>query len=183
MRFTSKRSVLTVYEQQRAPVKNKDKSNSRILAHDGHISPTIIPTWHVGHDSTESSPHKLFVSCDLLRGKDNGELRALFKDNLNDISDKLILNIDCDFQPPKDLIDSLVTSISAAELQNEATITMEPTDLLYLFEFNHIYKVVGGIASPYATIEWLGVQTPQAPIAIIQDKGINITLLNNDGEY
>ncbi len=58
-----------------------------------------------------------------------------------------------------DLLDSLVMSISAAESQNEVNITMEPTDLLYLFEFSRIFKV-GGIASPYATIEWSGVQTP-----------------------
>ncbi len=59
---------------------------------------------------------------------------------------------------------------------------MEPTDLLYLFEFSRIFKV-GGIASPYATIEWPRVQTPQALTAILQEKGINIALLNNDGEY
>jgi len=44
VRFPSKRSVLTAYEQQRAPVKNKDDNNSRILTHEGHINPTIIPT-------------------------------------------------------------------------------------------------------------------------------------------
>ena len=59
---------------------------------------------------------------------------------------------------------------------------MEPTNLLYIFEFSHIYKV-GGIASPYATIEWSRVQNPQALTIILQDKGINIALLNNDGEY
>ena len=42
---------------------------------------------------------------------------------------------------------------------------------------------VGGIASPYATIEWPGVQIPHALTAILQDKGINITLNINDGEH
>ena len=65
---------------------------------------------------------------------------------------------------------------------NEANITLSPTDLLYLFEFSRIYKV-GGIASPYANIKWPRVQTPQALTAILQDKGINISLLNNDGEH
>ena len=40
-----------------------------------------------------------------------------------------------------------------------------------------------GIASPYATIEWPGVQTPQALTAIVQDRRIIISLLNNDGEH
>jgi hypothetical protein len=92
------------------------------------------------------------------------------------------MNNDNDFHPPEDLIKYLVTSISASELHNEASITHEPTDLLCLFEFSRIYKV-GGIASPYAAIEWLGVQTPQALTTILHDRGINIALLNNDGEY
>ena len=74
-------------------------------------------------------------------------------DNLNEIYEDLILNNDNDFNLPEDLIDSLVTSISLAESENEANITLEPTELLYLFEFSRIYKV-GGISSPYATIEW-----------------------------
>ena len=90
------------------------------------------------------------------KAKDNGELPAFLRNNLNDIYEDLILNNDNDFCPPEDLIDSLVTSISAAESQNEANIIMEPTNFLYLFEFSSIYKV-GGIASPYATIEWSGV--------------------------
>ena len=123
--------MLTAYEQQRAPVKNKDDNNSRILTPDGgHISPTIIPTWHVGNESTESSLQKICVSCDLLRGKDNGELPALFRDGLNDIYEDLVLNNDSDFRPSEDLIDSLVTIISATESQNEANITMEPTNLM-----------------------------------------------------
>ncbi len=53
---------------------------------------------------------------------------------------------------------------------------------MYLFEFSRIYKV-GGIASPYATIEWPGVQTPQALTAKLQDNGKKFALLNNDGKY
>jgi hypothetical protein len=67
-------------------------------------------------------------------------------------------------------------------MQNETNITMGPTYLLYLFESSRIYKV-GIIASPYASIEWPCVQTPQALSAILQDRGINISLLNNEGEH
>ncbi len=71
VRFTSKRSVLTAYAQQRAPVKHKGDSESRILTHDGHISPTLIPTGHIGSESNEASLHRVFISCELLRGKDS----------------------------------------------------------------------------------------------------------------
>ena len=81
---------------------------------------------------------------------------ALFRDNLNDIYEDLILNNDGDFQPPDDIIDSLVTCISAANMQHETNISMGPTELLYLFEFSRIHNI-GGIASPYAFIEWPGV--------------------------
>ena len=151
VRFSSKRSVFNVYEQ-RAPVKSKEDNKNRIHTHDGHISPTILPTRHVSNESTESSLHKIFVSCELLRGKDSGELPTLFKDSLNDTYEDLILNNDSEFQPPKDFIDSLVTSISVADLQNEANITLGPKYLFHLFELSRIYKV-GGIAIPYATIE------------------------------
>jgi len=67
IRFPSKRSVLTTYDQQRAPVRNKQDSDNRILTHDGHISPTIIPTGHMGIDSSDASLHKAFISCELLR--------------------------------------------------------------------------------------------------------------------
>ena len=51
-----------------------------------------------------------------------------------------------------------------------------------MFEFYRLFKV-GGIASPYATIEWPGVQIPLALTAILQNKELNITLINNNGEY
>jgi len=69
VRFPSKRSVLTAYAQQRAPLKHKGESDSRSLTHDRHISPKIIPTGHIGNESSEASLHKIFVSCELLRGQ------------------------------------------------------------------------------------------------------------------
>jgi hypothetical protein len=58
-----------------------------------------------------------------------------------------------------------------AEAQGESTISLSSADTLYLFEFYMIFKV-GGTASPYATIEWPGVQIPQALTTILKDKGI-----------
>jgi len=73
-------------------------------------------------------------------------------------------------------------AIVASYPQNAPSITPRRTDLLYLFQFIKIFKV-GGIESPYATIEWTRVQTPEALTAILEDRGINIALLNNNGEY
>ncbi len=83
-------------------------------------------------------------------------------------------------QTPTDFIDLFINAIGAAYIDNADETVMEPTTLLYLFEFGKIYKF-GGIASPYATIEWQGVQTPQAITSILQNKGIKIALVNNDG--
>jgi hypothetical protein len=91
--------VFYAYEQKRAPAKTKDDNNNHILTRDGHISPTLVPTSHAGNESGKSSLHKVFVSCELLRGKDNGELSALFRDNLNDIYENITLNDNDDFQP------------------------------------------------------------------------------------
>jgi hypothetical protein len=67
-RFPSKRSAIVAYEQQRAPVKGHGDSESRILTHDGQISHTPLPTGHIGSEYSEASLHKLFVSCEMLRG-------------------------------------------------------------------------------------------------------------------
>jgi hypothetical protein len=50
---------------------------------------------------------------------------------------------------------------------------------MYMLEFSKIHKV-GGISSPYASIEWPYVQIPEAFKAILKEIGLNIFLLNND---
>ena len=139
VRFPSKRSVLTAYAQQRAPVKHKGDSDNRILTHDGHISPTLIPTDHIGSESNETLSHRVFISCELLRGKDIGELPTLFKDILLDVYEDLLLQPDSDYKPPEDFIDTLSTSIAEADAQDEVAITIPSADLLYLLEFGKIY--------------------------------------------
>ena len=85
--------------------------------------------------------------------KDSGELPTLFRDNLRDSYEDIILNNTDDFQPLEDFIESLIEEISVAEAQGESTISLSPADTLYLFGFYKMFKV-DGIASPYATIEW-----------------------------
>jgi hypothetical protein len=97
VRFLSKRSALSTYEQHRAPVKGRDEREHRLLTYGRRISQTILPTGHIGNKSNEASLHTVFVSRKLLRGKDNGEIPTLFRDNLKDIYEDIILNNTDDF--------------------------------------------------------------------------------------
>ena len=148
MRCPSKRSALSAYEQQRAHVKGRDDNESRLLTHDGRINQTILLTGHLVNEFNEAPLHKIFVSYELLRGKDSGEIPILFRDNLNDINEDIIPNNTDDVQPQDDFIESLIEGLSAAEAQGKLVITLHSTEL-YLFEFYRIFKV-GGIASPLA---------------------------------
>jgi hypothetical protein len=103
--------------------------------------------------------HRVFISCEQLRGNDNGELPRFFKDSLLDVYEDLLLQPDNDYIPPEDFIDTLITCIAEADAQDESAITIPSADLLYLLEFSKIHKV-GRISSPYASIGWLGVQIP-----------------------
>jgi hypothetical protein len=86
-----------------------------LLTHDGHISPILIPTGHVRNESTKASLHKAYVSCDLLRGKDSRELPTVFRDNLKEIYEDIMLNDKAKYIPPTDFIDTFITEIEAAE--------------------------------------------------------------------
>jgi hypothetical protein len=183
VRFPSKRLVSTAYDQQRAPVKNKGDNDSRILTHDGHNNLTIIvPSGHIGNESSEASLNTIFISFELLRGKDIGDVSTLFRDSLNDVYEDLLMHPDHDYIPPKEFIDILITFKAEADAQVDAAIMIPSTDLLYLLEFNKIHKF-GGISSPYASIEWQGVQIPQALTSILTNRGLDIFLLNNDGVH
>jgi hypothetical protein len=60
------------------------------LTHDGHTSPTIIPIGHIGTKSNEASMHKVLISCELLRGRDYGELPIYFRESLNDVNEDML---------------------------------------------------------------------------------------------
>ncbi len=96
--------------------------------------------------------------------------------------EEILLNDKDEYIPPTDFIDTFITAFQAAKSANAWEITMTSTDVLYLSEFSKIFKV-GGMSSPYAVIEWLGVQIPQAIKAILQNRGIKLSIVINDGEY
>ena len=52
---------------------------------------------------------------------------------------------------------------------------------LYLFEFYKIVKI-GDINSPYACIEWPGIQIPQTILSVLEEKGLRLTFYNDKRE-
>ena len=50
--------------------------------------------------------------------------------------------------------------------------------MLYLFEFYKIVKI-RGTNSPYACIEWLGVQILEAIISLLDENGLMFAFYNN----
>ena len=50
--------------------------------------------------------------------------------------------------------------------------------MLYLFEFYKIVKI-GCTHSPYACIEWQGIQIPKAILSLLDEKGLRFTFYNN----
>jgi hypothetical protein len=62
-----------------------------------------------------------------------------------------------DFQTPDVFIEIFIEGVAATEAQEETVILLSPKGTLCLFKFYIIFKV-GGIASPYTTIEWSSVQ-------------------------
>jgi hypothetical protein len=50
--------------------------------------------------------------------------------------------------------------------------------MLYLFEFHKIFKI-GGANSPYACIEWQGIQIPQVILSLMDVKVLRVTFYNN----
>jgi hypothetical protein len=55
---------------------------------------------------------------------------------------------------------------------------MDASHMLYLFEFYKIVKI-RGTNSPYACIEWPGIQTPQAILSLLDEKGLRFIFYNN----
>ena len=59
---------------------------------------------------------------------------------------------------------------------------LEPQLLLYLMEFYKIVKI-GGINSPFACVEWPGIQIPQMILNLLGTKGILFHFLDDKGTW
>ena len=83
---------------------------------------------------------------------------------------------------PEDFVDIIATAMSESATTNNNTIALKNIDLLYLMEYNRIYKV-GGVSSPYANMEWPGIQIPQAISAMLTEIGLQFTFYTDVGCY
>jgi hypothetical protein len=84
IRFPSARSAKQTYAQQRGQ-NHRDRGTSRMLTHDGRVSPVIIPTWHLGEEADDPSLHQTYIACANFRGKENGAIQPFIQDNLAEI--------------------------------------------------------------------------------------------------
>ncbi len=109
----------------------------------------------MGEESDNPTLRNIFISCTRFRGKDNGELQALLQDNLAEQYDDLLFHPDDDFIIPEGFVDIIATSMTEAAATNKHVIELKNMDLLYLLEYNRIYKV-GCVSIPYANMEWPG---------------------------
>ena len=120
-----------------------------------------------------------FVACAHFRGKDSGNLLQLFRDSLQELYDRQY-DIDAEqLSQPEDFYTALSEAIETAWDSHSAA--MNTLHTLYLFEFDKIVKI-GGIHSPYACIEWPGIQIPQAILGLLEEKGLVITFYNDKRE-
>ena len=69
-----------------------------------------------------------------------------------------------------------------AAATNTNVIELKNMDLLYLLEYNTIYKA-RGINRPYAITEWPGIQIPQAVSTMLNEIGLRFNFVANTGSY
>ncbi len=107
-----------------------------------------------------------FVACAHFRGKDSSNLLQLFRDSLQELYDRLY---DIDAEQLSHLEDFYTALSEATETAGDGhTAAMATLHTLYIFEFYKIVKI-GGIHSPYACIEWHGIQIPQAILSLLEE--------------
>jgi len=113
----------------------------------------------------------------MFRGKDGGSLQQIFRDNLQEFYEGLVLLNDTE---PFIIPDDSYTTISEAteSARDSQPAELEPRHTLYLFEFFKIHKI-GGINSPYIRMKWPWIHIPQASLNIVDNKGLKFIFLND----
>jgi hypothetical protein len=72
--------------------------------------------------------------------------------------------------------------MAKAAATNNNAIELKNRDLLYLLEYSIIYKV-GGVSSPYAGMEWHGIQIPEAISTMLNEIGLRFNFVTATGSY
>ena len=88
-RFPGARAARSAYEQFRSHHHNRNTQVDLLLEHTRQVCPTLIPTRHYGETAQDETLHKAFVACAHFRGKDSSNLLQLFRDNLQELHDRL----------------------------------------------------------------------------------------------
>jgi len=180
VRFPSSRASTSAYAQQRDQHNNRDPKAERLLAYGGKVSPTLIPSRHNNEASEDASLHRLHVSCASFRGKDGAGLLQLFRDSLSKTYENVLaLDTTDEFQVPEDFYSALNEAVELAGAQ--AALELNAAERLYLFEFSKITKTGGGVNNPFVTMEWLGVQIPQAIASNLIDKLLMFNFITAKG--
>ena len=86
----------------------------------------------------------------MFRGRDSATLQHVFKDNLQEIYDRLF-DIDVDaLAVPEDYYSAIAEAIESA--RDHESVELEPHLLLYLMEFYRIVEI-GGANNPFACMD------------------------------
>jgi len=83
-------------------------------------------------------------------------------------------------QMPDDYFTALNDATQASTDQH--AMGQDSKTILHIFEFSRISKT-GGINNPYATIEWHGIQIPQAIISNLDDKPLKCSFITYAGNW
>jgi hypothetical protein len=86
------------------------------------------------------------------------------------------------FEQSEDVMEALVASINKSKACSLNDICLSSVDLIFLFEYRRIAKM-GSVISPYAYIEWHGVEISQVLLAICVDTSPRTAFLNEEGNY
>ena len=93
-----------------------------------------------------------------------------------------MLHPDDHFIIPEDFVDIIATAIVESAATNTNTIALKNIDMLYLMEYKRIYKV-GGVSSPYVSMEWPRIQIPHTILAMLTEIGLQFTFSTDIGCY
>ena len=115
----------------------------------------------------------------MFRGKDHVGLHQLFRDSAQEIYDRLG-SLDADIlEVPNDYYSAISEAVEAAGERHY--VELNPQHTLYLFEYYKISKV-GGPNTPYACMQWPGIQIPQAIISMLDNKDLLVDFMDDNGE-
>ena len=81
---------------------------------------------------------------------------------------------------PDDYFTALNDATQASK--DQQAVELDSKTLLDLFEFSWFSKT-GGIASPYVTIEWHGIQIPRAIISNLDEKPLKCSFITYAGNW